>query len=62
MQKAFNYGRASRSVNYLHLPSDILSLLDKLDKNSTNIRELGFGKGYIVQIPRALAYEFGRIL
>ena len=61
MRKAFHYGKSSRSIKYLDLPSDILSLLDKLDKNSVNIRELGFGKGYIIQILRALAYEFGRI-
>lgn len=62
IKKAFHYGRFSRSVEYLSLPSDIVSLLDKLDRNSAKMRELGFGKGYMIQIPRAFAYEFGRIL
>ena len=62
IKKAFYYGISSRSVNYLCLPTDIVSLLYKLDRNSSNIKELGFGKGYMIQILRAFAYEFGRIL
>ena len=62
MRKAFHYGKYSRSVKYLNLPSDLISLLHKLDRNSGNLGELGLGKGYIIQIPRAFAYEFGRIL
>jgi hypothetical protein len=62
MRKAFHYGKSSRSVKFLDLPSDLISLLYKLDRNSGNVGELGFGKGYIIQIPRAFAYEFGRIL
>ena len=30
--------------------------------NSLNIKELGFGKGYVIQIIRAVAYEFGKII
>ena len=62
MRKAFYYGKSSRSVKNLDLPSDILSLLYELDMNSGNIGELGFGKGYMIQTARALAYEFGRKL
>ena len=62
LHKAFLYGRFSKSAKDQNLPPDISSLLHELDKNSVNIRELGIGKGYLIQVPRAFAYEFGRIL
>jgi len=62
MRKAFHYGKSSKSLKYIDLPPDISYLLFRLDRNSVNVGKLGFGMGYMVQIPRAFAYEFGRIL
>ena len=61
MYKAFLYGKNSKSINNLEIPGDISLLLYKLNKNTFNIRELGLGKGYIIQISRGLSYEFGKI-
>ena len=62
MQKAFLYGKFMKSTRQMDLPNDILYLLDKLNKSSANVKDLGFGSGYFIQIPRAFAYELGRLL
>ena len=61
MYKAFLYGKNRKNTKNLEIQDDILVLLYKLNKNTLNIQELGFGKGYIIQIMRGIAYEFGKI-
>ena len=62
MYKAFLYGKNRKNISNLQIPGDIAILLNKLNKNTFNIKELGLGRGYIIQIMRGLAYEFGKIL
>lgn len=62
IRKAFLYGKFMKSAESLNPPSEIIYLLNKLNYNALNIKELGFGKGYVLQVLRAFAYEFGRIL
>ena len=62
IRKAFLYGQNENKIKLTKLPLDIKELIDKLNNNSSNIRELGFGKGYILQIIRAIAYEFGKTI
>lgn len=61
MQKAFLYGKNRKDTKNLKIPEDISILLHKLNKNTLNIKGLGFGKGYIIQITRGISYEFGAI-
>lgn len=61
MQEAFLYGRNQRYIDNMELPSDISDLLKRLDRNTLNVKELGFGKGYVIQITRGLAYEIGKM-
>lgn len=61
MHKAYLYGKNKKDIKRLTIPEDISLLLYKLNRNTLNIKELGFGKGYIVQIVRGISYEFGRI-
>ncbi len=62
MYKAILYGKNQHYINELEIESDILDLLNKLDRNTLNIKELRLGKGYIIQVLRGGAYEFGRII
>lgn len=62
MYKAYQYGKYSKSAEALSLPEEIEYLLDRLDRNTLNLRELGFGKGFLIQIPRGIAYEIGKLL
>ncbi len=62
MKKAFLYGKYKKDVKSIDTPDDIKMLIYKLNQNALNIREIGFGKGYIIQILRGIAYELGEIL
>lgn len=59
MKKAFNYGRNHREMKSSEVPLDIVDLVERLDMHSLNFRELGIGKGYLVQILRGLMYKLG---
>lgn len=61
MYKAFLYGKNRKDTKNMEIPKDISILLYKLNKNTFNIEELGFGKGYIIQIARGISYELGKI-
>ena len=61
MHKAYLYGKNNKDTYQLTIPENISQLLYKLNRNTLNIKELGLGKGYIVQIMRGIAYEFGKI-
>lgn len=60
--KAFLYGKNRKDTKNLEIPEDISVLLYRLNKSTLNIKELGFGKGYIIQLIRGASYEFGKIL
>ena len=62
MQKAFLYGQDRNKVQKLEIPDDILVLINKIDRSTLNIKNLGIGKGYIIQILRGLMYQLGRII
>ena len=62
MKKASLYGKNSREVESLALPAEILHLIDSLNKNALNLKELKFGKGFVMQILRGCAYELGRLV
>ena len=62
MQKAFLYGKNGKTVKNLEIPDDILVLINKLNRNTLNVKDLGIGRGYITQILRGLMYELGRII
>lgn len=62
MYKAYQYGRSSKSTKALSLPGEIEHLLHRLDSNTLDVRELGFGEGFLIQIPRGIAYEIGKLL
>jgi len=62
MQKAFLYGKYRNIVQNLETPDDILVLINKINKNALNIKDLGIGRGYIIQILRGLMYELGRAI
>ena len=62
MQKAFLYGKFRNIVQNLEPPDEILVLINKINRNALNIKELGIGRGYIIQILRGLMYELGRII
>ncbi len=62
MQKAFLYGKYRNIVQNLEAPDDILILINKLNRNPLNIKDLGIGRGYIIQILRGLMYELGRTI
>lgn len=60
MHKAYLYGKNRKDTKNLEISEDISLLLYKLNKNMFNMKELGFGKGYIIQIIRGLSYELGK--
>ena len=62
LQKAFLYGKNRNTVQNLEIPDDILVLINKLNRSTLNIKALGIGRGYIIQILRGLTYELGRII
>ena len=59
--KAFLYGKNRNNTKNLEIPKDISMLLYQLNKSTLNMKELGLGKGYIIQIIRGILYEFGKI-
>ena len=61
MYKAFLYGKNRNDIKNSEIPDDISTLLYQLNKSILNMKELGFGKGYIIQIMRGISYEFGKI-
>ncbi len=61
MQKAFLYGKDRKIVQNLEIPDDISVLINKINRSTLNIKELGIGRGYIIQILRGLMYELGII-
>lgn len=62
MRKAFKYGKFKKFAEISSSRSDILHLLNELNRSFLNIKELRLGKGYLVQIPRGFAYMLGEIL
>lgn len=62
MHKAYLYGKNSRDIKQLVIPENISLLLKNLNRNTFNVKELGFGKGYILQLIRGISYELGKVL
>lgn len=62
MQKAFLYGKHRREIEEMADQEDYLKLINKIDRNTLNIRELGIGKGFVLQICRGIFYEVGRFV
>lgn len=62
MQKAYLYGKNSKNIKHMAIPENISLLLKNLNRNTFNIKELGFGKGYIIQLIRGISYEIGKVL
>ena len=60
LRKAYKYGIFIKEAYDLNLPKDIVELIDKLNKSSLSIRELGIGKGSIMQLVRGFFYEMGK--
>ncbi len=61
MRKAYLYGKNRRDLKNSEIQEDISLLLYGLNRNTFNIKEIGFGKGYIIQIMRGISYELGKI-
>jgi len=62
MRKAFFYGKNEKDIKSKEIPEDIKVLIGKLNKNSLNVKEIGIGRGYIIQVLRGIMYEMGRII
>jgi hypothetical protein len=62
MKKAFDYGKNYREIRSMDVPQDIVDLIDRLDLHTLNFRELGVGKGYLIQILRGIMYKLGSLL
>lgn len=62
MRKAFEYGKNKKEIKRIELPYDIYQLINLLNKSSLNVKELGLGKGYIIQSLRGIAYVCGSLL
>lgn len=60
MKKAYLYGKNGKEVKSLKIPQEVQVLINKLNRNTLNVTELGFGKGYVIQILRGIMYEFGK--
>ncbi len=75
--KAFKYGKSKKNfkisyksylssqyVNYksTELLKEINILINRLNKNTLNIKELGIGKGNVIQFIRGFAYTLGDLL
>ena len=61
LHKAYLYGKNNKDTKNLVIPKDILLLIYKLNKTTFDIKELGLGKGYIIQIIRGVFYELGKL-
>ena len=62
MKKAFIYGKNKGEMESMEIPQEIKNLILRLNRNTLNVKELGFGKGYLIQIPRGLSYLLGELL
>ena len=62
MKKAFLYGKHRREIEEMADQGDYLKLINKIDRNTLNFRELGIGKGLVLQICRGIFYEAGRFM
>jgi len=62
MRKAFLYGKYKKDMKSIDTPEDIKILTDKLNKSTLNVKQLGIGKGFIIQILRGIMYEMGEIM
>lgn len=62
MRKAFNYGKSSSIFSKKDLPNDINILLKQINRNTLNFKELGIGKGSVIQALRGISYWFGKII
>ena len=61
MRKAFLYGKYQREADSLIISDDLFKLIDALNKSTLNFKELGVGKGFIIQVLRGMMYEIGRL-
>lgn len=62
MKKALLYGKYKKDTDKNLLSREYISLLRKLNLNSLNVREIGLGKGFLIQSIRAIAYFIGSII
>lgn len=62
MKKAFLYGKYKKDMKSMEIPDNIRILIDTLNKSVFNVKELGIGRGYIIQMFRGILYEIGNIL
>ncbi len=62
MQKAYLYGKFKKSAEAVDISPDVRNLLDRLNNTTLNIKELGLGSGYLVQIPKGMAYKLGEMI
>ena len=62
MRKAFLYGKNEKDIRSNEIPEEINVLIDKLNKNTLNVKELGIGRGYVIQVLRGIMYEIGKII
>ena len=61
MHKAYLYGKYRKNAKDSDIPEEISLLLNKLNRDIFNLKELGFGKGYVLQVMRGIPYELGKI-
>lgn len=59
MRKAFLYGKYQREVDSLTIPEDLSKLIDALNRSTLNVKKLGIGKGFIIQVMKGIMYEIG---
>jgi hypothetical protein len=62
LKKAFHYGRNHKEITSSGIPTEILDLINRLNMNTFNFKELGIGKGYLIQVLRGIAFELGTSL
>ncbi|MEM3860556.1 MAG: hypothetical protein QW478_14365 [Candidatus Micrarchaeaceae archaeon] len=61
MKKAFYYGKNYKEIKSSGIPFEIEDFIGRLDMHTLNFRELGIGKGYLIQILRGMMYKFGSL-
>lgn len=62
MHKTYLYGAYKKKIKSLEIPEDISILINKLNLNTFNIKELGVSRWYALQIARAFVYFLGSVL
>ena len=75
--KAFKYGKSKKNFKTIYksylssqygndklteLLKEMNILINRLNKNTLNIKELGIGKGNVIQFIRGVAYALGNLL